>query len=272
MKNIIVLIVCFFIVFNGKTQTNKGYYNSKFYVSLDALANSPILYNFRSKSDEYSKYDKNLNQKADKFNYGFRASFGVIIKRNFALCLEGGIDYANIYLEKSIYYQDSMSSMYMNITHQKLDIQTYSFMPKIEFSVKNSLLPLGLSHQIGIGFNRTTLIDRNYNSFVTHNDYSDNSDIQIQDFKERYFDFSNQSSTKTYTLLYAINMKTALSKSLLLNYGFRYTLNLHSSEVSNNFDFVSNVYYLQKDYISNLIYKQRLYNLINFNIGLTYAF
>lgn len=271
MKNILVLVVCILFVLKGNSQSNRGYYNSKFYISLDALVNAPILYNFRSNSDTYSKYDKNLNQKADKINYGFRASLGVILKRNFALCLEGGVDFGNIYLENSIYHQDSISNLYLNVLHEKLDIQTYSIMPKIEFSVKNSLLPLGLSHQFGIGFNRSTLINHDYSSIVTYNSSFDNSEILMLDFNKKYFDFSNQSSTKSYTIMYALNMKSALSKSLLLNYGFRYTLNLNSSGFNSIINSNSQFYLSQQD-VSELINKQRLYNLINFNLGLTYAF
>jgi hypothetical protein len=271
MKNTVVLIVCVLFVLKGNSQSNKGYYNSKFYISLDVLMNAPILYNFRSSSDIYSKYDENLNQKGDKFNHGFRASVGVILKRNFALCLEGGIDYSNVYLEKSIYHQDSTTGQNLNLIHQNLDIQTFSVMPKIEFSVKNSLLPLGLSHQFGIGFNRSKLVNHDYSSLVTYQSSFDNSYVLIDDFNKKYFDFSNQISTKTFTIMYALNMKTALSKSLLLNYGFRYTLNLNSSELNITSNSINQFYLSQQD-VSELINKQRLYNLINFNLGLTYAF
>lgn len=273
MKNTVVLIVCVLFVLKGNSQSNKGYYNSKFYISLDALMNAPILYNFRSSSDVYSKYDKNLNQKGDKFNLGFRASFGVILKRNFAFCIEGGIDFSNVYLEKSIDHQDSTTAQYLNLNviHQNLDIQTFSVMPKIEFSVKNSLLPLGLSHQFGIGFNRSKLVNHDYASLVTYQSSFDNSYVLIDDFNKKYFDLSNQISTKTVTIMYALNMKTALSKSLLLNYGFRYTLNLNSSGLNKTSNSINQFYLSQQD-VSELINKQRLYNLINFNLGLTYAF
>ena len=66
-------------------------------------------------------------------------------------------------------------------------------------------------------------------------------------------------------------MKTALSKSLLLNYGFRYTLNLNSSGLNKTSNSINQFYLSQQD-VSKLINKQRLYNLINFNLGLTYAF
>jgi hypothetical protein len=273
MKSKVVLIVCFLIVLKGYSQSNKGYYNSKFYISLDALMNAPILYNFRSSSDVYSKCDENLNQKGDKFNFGFRACLGVILKRNFAFCLEGGIDFSNVYSEKSIYHEDSISgqNLNLNVIHENLDIQTFSVMPKIEFSVKNSLLPLGLSHQFGIGFNRSKLVNNDYASLVTYQSSLDNSYVLIDDFNKKYFDFNNQISTKTFTIMYALNMKTALSKSLLLNYGFRYTLNLNSSGLNMTSNSINHFYLSQQD-VSKLINKQRLYNLINFNLGLTYAF
>jgi hypothetical protein len=288
MRKRLLIFICLYFVLNGYSQGNRGYYNSRFYVSLDALVNSPLIYNFRSKNFEYSRYDKNLMIKSDKLNYGFRANIAMLFKRNFAFGIEGGVDYGNIYLNKSLNYQNDLGSYEIQVILEKLDIKTVSFIPKIEFSTKNSLLPLGLSHQFGFGVNYTKLIEKNYASASSYTDFNySNSNgyvynaIYLNDFSAKLFDYKNQQTTKNFTFLYALSMKTALTKNILLNYGFRYTLNFHqlnimalidnsSSYDSNNI--TNGGYYVSQKNISDLIYRQRFSNLINFNLGLTYAF
>ncbi len=284
MRKRLLIFICLYFTLNGYSQESKGYFNSRFYVSFDALVNSPLIYNLRTNNEYYAKYDKKLNIKSDKLNYGFRANIAVLLKRNLAFGIEGGIDYGNVYLNKSMTYQDTFSSngytsynIYdINVILEKLDIQTFSFMPKIEFSIKNSLLPLGLSHQFGIGVNYSKLIERNYasNSYYDQSSYDYNgnyynSQIPVTDLSAKLFDYKNQLSTKTYTILYALSMKTALTKNILLNYGFRYTLNIHGF---NLFSDKNNGYYVSQATLSEQVYKQRFNNLINFNLGLTYAF
>ena len=70
--------------------------------------------------------------------------------------------------------------------------------------------------------------------------------------------------------MYALSMRTAITKNILINYGFRYTFNLPVS--SNGFSESDAQYFLQQNTIYESVKKQRSSSLINFNLGLTYAF
>ncbi len=269
------------------SQDNKGFYGSNKFVTIETLISNPLIYNFRKNSNDYNKYNKDLEQKNDHLNYGFRATFGMLVKRNVALCFETGIDYANIYTENNYDYDYNYSNS-ENTKMSKLNIQTYSFMPKIEFSSKKSLLPLGFSHQIGLGFCYSKLIDKEYpieTQTTTSDDYTYDQDgnyiyipgtttvNKTTSSQTKFYDYENAPMYKTYTFLYALSLRTALTKNLLLNYGFRYTLN-----VNNLFESIlssqnpTETYLLSHNDIRQNINNQRFLNVITFNIGVTYAF
>lgn len=266
MKNLFFLIS--FILFNSIifSQDLKGYYDAKYFVTVETLLNTPLLYNWRNDKYDYSKYDKNLNPSSDKLNHGYRLSFGFLLQRNIALCIESGIDFSNIYAENNIL----INNVNYDLQISKLNVQTYSIMPKIEFATKNSLLPLGFSHQIGFGYSNSKLIDKDY-TYKTENTNIWNTNPIISDtyIKNHFYDYENAKPIKCYTILYALSMRTGITKNILLNYGFRYTLNIeniiYSSDKSNEFVF-------KQSEIRDLVNNQKFLNFINFNIGLTYAF
>ncbi len=267
---ILFVILLFGVSLSLKAQKNldnKGFYDAKFFITLEGQANSPLIYNLRTASTypEYSRFDKNLNEKKDKFNYGFRISGNYLIKRNTAIGIETGFDYASIYPPKN--YTDDLQSSSISLLSEALDIKTFVIMPKIELSTKNALLPLGLSHQIGIGIAKTSIVEKNYNFLVIDN-YG-NSLVYNSIYKDKLYNYSNN-SFKNYLVMYALSMRTAITKNILINYGFRYTFNLPVS--SNGFSESDAQYFLQQNTIYESVKKQRSSSLINFNLGLTYAF
>ena len=96
LKKIFLVIFLFFTISSAVAQEKEGYFGAKNFVTVESLVYSPLIYNLRNDSYDNSKYDQNLNPASDNFNGGFRASFGRIIERNFALCLEAGVDFSNI--------------------------------------------------------------------------------------------------------------------------------------------------------------------------------
>ena len=272
MKTILFTSILLFssILFS---QDNKGYYGTKCYVSLDSVLSVPVFYNLLNEQ----------SFKSNLFNYGYRVSAAYVIKRNIALGLELGYDFSRIFNVKSddILITDVNGlPKIINPHYDNLGISTFTFIPKIEFTTSNGLLPLGLTHQIGLGIGNSSIRQGEYNM-----SYNYESQVIVQktnilgdpyeDIKTTYVNVNKKQEIpaaflpdpiKTYTLLYALNVRTALTKKLLLSYGFRYTLNGSREKTLGIFSEEVDTYSLKHDVIN-----QKRTNIISFNLGLTYA-
>ena len=256
MKNIILLITIFISSFLF-SQDNKGYYGTKCYVSLESVSSIALVYNVFSDA----MTTKNL------FNYGYRVSGSYVFKRNFALGLEVGTDISNI---SHVYVDENFSTPTYSSNNEysyfeNLKVSTFTFIPKIEFTNSKGLLPLGLTHQIGIGITSSDIKKGTYEITHLDNYYYDTKTTEQVTFESPFL----KDPAKMLTILYALNLRTALTKKMLLSYGFRYTLNINrenflplSSPGQND---------LNRNVIQNDILKQKSLNLISFNLGLTYA-
>ena len=283
------------------TQNDEGYYGNKHFISLETVFYSPIIYNIV----ENSNLDQNNLSVKDHINYGFHGSITQLIKRNFAFTFDFGIEYGSVYSdsyvnifsmnkqsdfkddgyylalsEHSSNYEQSMSnetfesSLYVN--QENIDTRTFSFMPKFEIATKNALLPLGLSHHIGLGFSSTKIIEREYV-------YSMNNTTEIllptsleyvdanTFYKDHMYDFKNAKNILNYTFLYAIYKRTPITKNLMIQYGIKYTFNFHSPYKYDVSEFDSPYFYTNND-MRHLINSQKSFNVMSATVGLTYVF
>lgn len=263
MKSVIISIIIFSSLLSY-AQDNKGYYGSKAYFSLETNINTPLFYNLTENGLSLKKHDK--------INYGIRVSGNYIIKRNFAIGIELANDFSNILMSNLPNYNkfqnyDGTYDIDNYRYYKNLKLSTFSFIPKIEFATKNGLLPLGLSHQIGFGISKTSIRSGVYDYWLS--DYSYSYINEANDFDGAYeFTKENRPETiKNITLLYALNIRTALTKKVLLSYGFRYTLNINKQK---NIGFLQQLNFDSQRYESKVI-TQRFLNIIHFNLGLTYV-
>lgn len=269
MKYILTLILIIPFSFFSFAQKNEGYYGSKSYICIETLINSPLWYNRRHSYED--KFNNNLENKPDLMNYGFRLTGGFLSRRNVAFCFEGGIDFTDIY--PTTYFSINQNGFYYDyrINTEKFAVQHYSFMPKFDFSKKNGLLPLGFSHQLGLGITFSKMVNKEYKSIlVDPYEYYNTTIPTEEEIDNALYDFNNLNPVKTFTFLYAISMRTALTKHLLLNYGFRYTFNFYNFFASNHYPYEN--YINTKHEIEREILFQKTHTVITFNTGLTYAF
>lgn len=271
MKKSVLIIL--YLIFSQHTfgQKNSGYYGKNTFIQIEGLANYPLFSNLLSDGNySYGSNGNFLQNKKDNFNFGFRINAGYAVKRNIALSLEFGQDYSSIYPNTYSYVYDN-SYMY-SVQHEMIDIATTVFIPKIEFGTSKSLLPMGLSHQIGFGlaFSKAMEKDYLYRYFDEYNYISE----EYQNYSTNStgidpINFESIEKVRKFVLLYALSMRTPVSKSLMIHYGIKYTLNVGKP----NYHTYANEG--NKDYTNSLLYvmsKHRLYSFINANVGLTYVF
>jgi hypothetical protein len=269
-KNIILLLFSIF-VFSANAQTS-GLYGKRNYLELNGLGNFRLFGLFLDEGEYYKPSGNNVIAGKDIFDVGFRATLGRVISNNFAFGLEVGMDYQSIGQSESYFsvdYTDQWGTTYyqsVNLHHEMLDTRTTSFMPKFSFTKKGGLLPIGLNHEIGVGFNSTKVIEKDYNFRITSGaEYLSAQDsIKID---QRFVDYKQ--SYSGFTLMYAFKIKTPVSKKVMINYGLRYTLNLRNfGEMhANGNQTVESNYSTARN-----IGRMRISNLMSFNLGLSYAF
>lgn len=273
MKNLLIITSLLFLSYYSRSQ-NTGLYGKRTFVEINSTSNIPIFSWLWAERNQYkaSGVGSTMYQTLDKLNYGIHGVVGRSGKKNVGFSLEFGYDFQNIagpdYLYDAITYTDEWGyensySLYMK--HERLDVRTITIMPKLEITKKGGTLPVGLNHQIGLGYTISSIKEKDYVYTITEGEQYLTGEDSVN-FEKNLINFDQK--YKGFTLLYAFNVRTPISRSLMINYGIRYTLNLR------NFgQFIPNSTHYYSEYdIKKDIGRTRALNFLTFNIGLTYAF
>lgn len=271
MKFSLLFITSLFIGLYGISQKNNGYYGNKGFIQVESVMSYPLFSNLEVLNDSYMQYSASNNvlvAKKDNFNVGFRITAGYAVKRNVAMSFEFGQDYSSIYPTTEYVYPNPTQIDYY-VLHEMIDVKTNVFIPKIEFGTSKSLLPMGLSHQIGFGVSFSKAQEKDY--LYRYEGYSSYIRYSTPSKDIDPVNFSTLKPVRRVILLYALSMRSPITKSLMIHYGLRYTLNFGKKTYPNtSFYNQSNIDYTAM--IDYLIARQRLYSFMSVNIGLTYAF
>jgi hypothetical protein len=214
------------------TAQHFGYLGKKNFIDIKSVSYMPLIANLTTSFvDGDGLFDE---WKFGLFNTGVHATIGRTVKQNMAISFEAGIDFLTYEVK------DDETIVYYEKNH------CISFMPKIEFSKRENILPLGVSHQIGIGY------------------YKEIIGLKVPGVGT----FNYPEPINGVTLMYALSLRSSITKSIFINYGVRYTL---------NYSFVQNGYSTTfiESLIPYFIYEQEMQKRMNFisvELGLTYVF
>lgn len=277
MKNLVILLFVFSSCVLFGQDKNNGYLGKTNFIEATSVSYIPMMYNFLGNYGDSGYKSTNGSTLTSKsrtwFNTGFRVSLGRAFKRNFGMSIETGMDfYEEVIPDDFFYTYTDFSTQDEEIRirrHENLDIRVLHIMPKFHIANRGSLLPLGLSHEIGVGYAMTSIADKDYVAEFYMYDYTNgNQNIASPDpsdylnYKRRY---------RSLQLLYGIKMRTPVSKSLFINYGFRYTIEFGIGDNSPKgnadvpVDKTSSI--LSDDYNRRL-----LYNIASFDLGVSFVF
>lgn len=273
------IVVCFTAV-----SQNPGYFDKKNSFDFYATGQYPLVSNLLdviSGKEVYKKSGTELEEKRDHFDYGFRFTYMRTLKRNFGMGVEIGTEYFSSqrnYIEPEMY-----TGNYLLV--DRTNIRCLTIMPKLEFSNKGGLLPMGIAHQIGLGINLFKPADRQY--YYQHSGY--NNVLYPPETIE--VPVGNEYKGKRLvgvTAMYAVNMRTPLTKFLFLNYGLRYTLNFLQSvaytpppssdpNVPVDYfidpqDYHNNSFEINKFELRYLVKERKQFSFIQASLGLTFVF
>jgi hypothetical protein len=136
---------------------------------------------------------------------------------------------------------------------------------------------MGLGHQVGFGVEQTRIVEKDYLYTLDYYNTVDSNKVYSQSNSDLDpINFELMPKIKRFVLMYALSIRTPLSKHFLLNYGVRYSLRFGKAENqfipsnSSNNQPIGNSRFTN-DVIQTTA-RMRSLSIINVNIGLTYTF
>lgn len=257
---------------------NYGYYGKKNLVDFQVSMYMPLILKLDTGLDNpiYKADGEKVVDARHNIELAYAITYFRSLTKKVSIGLECGYQRLDTRTPANLnrYNGSDYESMYGKI--ERFQFNHFSFVPKFEFSKNDGIFGMGIKHQLGFGFAKTTFIDKDYATELYLNQeigwdeyYILLNENQKEEFRTNMFNFS-QKKFKNYILFYALNFRKPLSKSLFLNYGFRYTLNFKNR--ADGFYTEYKNYWVKNSYIQNAIELDRLYNIISFRLGLSFAF
>lgn len=266
-KSIIISVVVILSSLSTYSQNN-GYYGKKNFVEVITVSHTPILTNIfghklRYKTNENSEDDVQIR---NWVNGGIHMSIGRCFSPGRILSFEYGIDVWKQNARTFYRYADDIDEPYIWGTASEPYIMVASrFIPKIEFSSEQNLLPMGLTHQVGVGFTSLRILEKDYKVRISEQSIYDLPPSIIN----KYADDLVKYDVRFYgiQLLYSLKMRTPITKWLMVNYGVRYMIDIPISTKNQNPEYDLSIKRVAKD--KNQI---MFYNLFSLDVGLTVPF
>ncbi|MFT5860154.1 MAG: hypothetical protein ACI865_002262 [Flavobacteriaceae bacterium] len=253
-------ILILFVLFSGTCSAqHSGFYGKKNYIEFDIIGSVPLIDNlFFYDATGYKPSGSNLVSGKDWFESGLRLALGHSVSNKFGIGIEFGMDFQNV--APNLFGSNFDYNADYILKHEMLDLRTIVVVPKVEFTSADGLLPIGLNHQIGLGYTSTTVLDRKY-VLDRNGTIAPTGSLKLSPISEGFTGM---------VLFYALNMRTALSKHFMLNYGIRYSANFLF--VSNESLLVIAGYQVSRQNIGRGIRNRRLHNVLSFNFGFSVPF
>ncbi len=197
-----------------------GYYGKKNILRVNGLGTRPMFGDIRD-FHYYHNSNGQLKEKDNYFDGGLSLNYARVVGKRFAIGIEYSINLWNI-PGPIVRYETVTSSSgdehyVYKLKHEMLDVQTQNFMPKVHFSPGKSLF-LPIDCEFGVAYAQTKIKEKNYLS----EEVKIEDDYYTSEFQKNY------QANRLYhslTVLYGINSKIPINRSLFFNFGIRYTFN-----------------------------------------------
>ncbi len=281
MKKAVLFLGLVSSLFVWSQETN-GFYGAKRFITVESEFSSPMIYNtIHSGQLLNSNFEK--TQASISSNYRF--VYSSIVDDKFAFSLELGLTNFNLGISHNanvyaadVYKGSSFSKQNIELSNLKaplVDAQTITIMPKYEFAMNPGLVPSGLFHQVGVGYNMTRVLDHHYAVQVMGVSTDGlNTTVQQTSIPSNFYDYSSK-SIKTFTLMYGVAYRVPLSKHVLLSYGVRYMLNFPPKILfhlnGESADPKSSDYVFSTSEVREQMYVRIFQSAVHLNVGFVFA-
>lgn len=248
-----------------------GYIEKKNYVSVQTGLNVPLLAGTFNESNYGHKGD-GMKSHRDYIDFGASVELMRNVDERISVGLVGvGKQYSAKQTDLVVtIYDDNAGFVAKDTTWVRMDrpaFRTFTLLPKVEIFRKMGNGPIGIFHELGLGFSLTSLVNRGYNFSLNPSNPSDQS---MWSSRDQFIVNYDRKPFKSFLLLYGVGLRLPLKDYLSLNVGVRYSMSVYLRP--DNVKFNSNKTELF-DY-ADLFFKAQRANLcvIQFLSGLTFHF
>lgn len=222
MKRIIITILCLTGVFSSAMAQEKGYFGKKTFIEIGANAQVPLFQNIFGQEKGYMDHNGTLRSSYNLYDQTLRASFSSATSETSALGFEVMLRNYAINPQKG----DVLNRQYMDaggsVVSQEIaarvammPVQEIVLMPKVTFS-SGSIVPAGLTHEIGLGYSLIRLKD--LNPLVEMDSVGG---INSSNVSKTFVD-DRATELKGLVFNYGLRLNYPISKSILFYIGVRY--------------------------------------------------
>ena len=271
LRNNYVLLLLSVCMAGSSMAQEKGFYGKKTFIEFGLQGQIPVFQNLVAEKG-YVEKNGTLNKSYNLVDYGFKASLGTIITENVGLALEYNHRFYQVNPlsggELNRQFTDSNGVFHTEYIYPQvafLNIQERMIMPKLIFSSDFGRIPAGLTHEIGVGYSLIGLTKADFQVA-----YAETSGVTAESIAKSLVDPAFE-EVKGLTFMYGIRMNYPVTKSFLLNVGFRYSYAtlLNKKGFRNREESES---WLSGREMWSRINQHRQFGIINFSVGGTLCF
>lgn len=268
MKNYIVILILFGAFYVQGQAT--GYLGKKTVVEFDFVGNYVLIPNWIQKKKIYLPRYKNENgslvESKDKLDFGFELGIQRVITRRFSIGVMAGYDFFNVGLSKEGFGFSYNDTMILG-KHEQIDVNGFYIIPTFEFAHKAGNLPMGIVHQVGLGFRSDSPVEKDYlydYRLNTPGASFDPNDLQLYNFAHKRY--------TSIPIFYSVKFRYPLNDYLFLNAGMRYIVSFQKNSTP------PESYYSEEGYIHSFynmettINSRRRVSMMKGFIGLSLVF
>lgn len=248
---------------------NTGYLGKKTIVDLNFVGNYVLIPNLIQQNGGYLPRYKNVNgeleEKLDYFDYGGELSISRVVSRRLAIGLCAGLDTYSVGLMKTSFVTNNQAVVGK---HEQVDVTGFYILPTLSFAHKAGALPMGIVHEIGIGFRSDKPVEKDY--LFNYKPLTPSEPTTIDFNTTKFYNFSNNSIVGL-PIFYSVKFRIPLNDYLFFNAGIRYMITFQPDN-SEGFGIAEPGFFHNENDMLRAINSRRHTSLIKGFFGLSFVF
>lgn len=262
----IFISLCLLGLSENSYAQNSGFIGKKNILSVDGRFFVPVFHNFgKNESKKYKANGEAFEPARNLLNSGINITVGRTLTNGMAFLIQGNYSRYKMYAPNYDYpnsFQINKSTFFQG--------QSMGIMPIIEFAGTGGILPIGISHQIGIGFYKNTMRNTDYLILAQSTSYSSSQTLDL--FTTEDITNLDYLTIKSYSFMYKFNLRIPITRSLLLNVGMRYNIN-RTKPVPYQYDSATIDNHLIPQFnFRDMVAAAHLNNLVSLETGISFVF
>lgn len=267
MRSLVTILFLLCAIYSNAQNT--GYLGKKTVVDLNFVGNYVLLPNMIQKNKPFLPRYKNVNgqlvEEPDHFDYGGELLISQVVSRRLAVGLCAGLDSYSVGLMKNSF---QTSEELVVGKHERVNVNGFYILPTLSFAHKAGALPMGIVHELGIGYRSDKPLEKDYLVNYEPNTPSEPSSINFSTAK--LYDFSHKPVVGV-PVFYSVKFRIPLNDYLFFNAGIRYMMTFQTQDLEGSWVTEPGFFHSEND-MQRAINSRRRCSIIKGFVGLSFVF